>query len=60
MIENIVADTSFLFMLYNDINKRDFLDIFLNTYSFHLGPKIFKELLQNFLNVSKFPSSTVF
>lgn len=60
MIENIVADTSFYLCYYNDINKRDFLDIFLNTYSFHLGPKIFKELPSELSECSKFQSSTVF
>ena len=44
MNETVVADTSFYLCYHDDINKRDFLDVFLDSYSFHLGPRILNEL----------------
>jgi len=44
MIETVEPDTSFYLCYHDDINMRDFLDVFLDSYSFHLGPRILNEL----------------
>lgn len=57
MFNNIVADASFYICYQDDINKREILDIFLDSYTFYIGPCILSELPALLSKNDRFQSS---
>lgn len=66
MIGNVVADASFYLCYHSDIRKDEYLNIFLSSYSFYLGPLILNELPKSltesdgFLKVVNFDDGSFF
>lgn len=55
--KNVVADSTFYICYSSDINKIDFLNTLVKSYSFHIGPHVLKELPHNLVSCDLFISS---
>ena len=56
MTEGISADSSFYICLFCDLDRIDWLYLFLNAYSFYIGRRLQKELPESLSNDKKFLS----